>query len=303
MEDNLLSRVVCIATGKGGVGKTTLSANVGGLAAAAGHRTLLIDLDPQGDLADDLGYFADEEVDDGQHLATSMLMGTGLHAVLTDVRPNLDVIPGGDYLSDVSGAMLARQSRGSVQFDLLARALMPIIDNYDLIIIDTPPTDDTLQLLALKAARWLVIPTRADTASIRAIKRIAGRVAEARTGGHQVDILGVVLFGVPTAATRVRREAQDDIRQLLGDVAPLFDNGVRDSSSVARSAREKGALVHEIAEQVEGAEPFWKALRDGDSPQRLPGSAPALADDIVKVAEQVLQRIAALEESASGGVA
>lgn len=303
MAEDYLSRVVCVATGKGGVAKTTLAANMAGLAAAAGHRTLLIDLDPQGDLSDDLGYFDDQRVDDGQHLATSMLTGGDLHAVLTDVRPNLDVIPGGDYLSDVGGAMLARQSRGAVTFDLLSKSLAALAPTYDLVFIDTPPTDDALQLLALKAARWLVIPTKADTSSIRAIKRIASRVAEARSNEHQIDILGVVLVGVPTTATRVRSDAEADIRTMLGDVAPLFEGGIRDSASVARKTREYGILVHELAERVEGAEPFWRSLRDGTTPQRLPGSAPALADDHVRITEQVLRRIAVLEEDVSGGVA
>ena len=54
-----LSRVVCVANGKGGVNKTSIVAQVGGLAAAGGYRTLLVDLDPQGDLSDDLGYYSD----------------------------------------------------------------------------------------------------------------------------------------------------------------------------------------------------------------------------------------------------
>lgn len=295
-----LSRVICVATGKGGVSKTSLTANLAGLAAAAGHRTLLIDLDPQGDLADDLGYYSSDLVDDGQHLATAMLTGASLHAVISRVRKNLDVIPGGEHLSDLGGALLARQSRGAATFNLLANSLASLADDYDLIFIDTPPTDDALQLLALTAARWLLIPTKADTSSIRAIQRIAQRAVEARSSDHILDILGVVLVGVPTSATRVRGSAEADIKGLLGDVAPLFDAGIRDSAAVARETRSRGVLVHELAEQVEGAEPFWKSLRSGATPQRLPGSAPALADDYVRVTEQVLQRIDTLEHEARG---
>lgn len=296
MDESALARVVCTATGKGGVSKTSLTANVAALAAAAGHRTLVVDLDPQGDLSDDFGYFDDARLDEGQHLATAMLTGAPLRPVLTEVRPNLDVIPGGEYLSDVGGALLARQSRGTVAFDLLAASLAPVAGEYDLVFVDTPPTDDTLQLLALKASRWLVIPTKADTSSIRAIKRIATRVVEARSTAHRLDILGVVLVGVPTTASRVRSGAEADIRSLVGDAAPLFDCGIRDSAAVARKTREDGILVHELAERVEGAEPFWRSLRDKTAPQNLPGSAPALAGDYVRVAEQILLRIAALED-------
>lgn len=303
MNDTALGRVVCIATGKGGAFKTSLTANAAGLTAAAKHRTLLVDLDPQGDLSDDLGYFDDKRLDNGQHLATAMLTGTALRPVITNVRPNLDVIPGGDYLADLGGALLARQARGGATFDILAEALAPLAPDYDLIFIDTPPTDETLQLLALRASRWLVAPTKADTSSIRAVARIAARVAEARHDGHKLDLLGVVLAGVPTAAKRVRGDAENDIRTMLGGAAPLFDGFIRDSAAVARQARRDGLLVHELAEKVEGAEPFWQSLRAGTPITRLPGTAPDLAADYVRVVEQILYRINELETSAIGATA
>jgi chromosome partitioning protein len=299
MTEQALGRVVAIATGKGGTLKTSLTANAAGIAAAEGYKTLLVDLDPQGDLQDDLGFFDAPNLDDGQHLATAMLTGAPLRAILPAVRPNLDVIPGGGYLGDVGGALLARQARGGASFDLLAKALAPLASDYDLVFIDTPPTDETLQMLALRASRWLVIPTKADTSSIRAMRTIASKVAGAREGGHQLDLLGVVLAGVPTAAKRVRQEAENDIRTMLGDVAPLFEGFIRDSAAVARQARRDGILVHELAEKVEGAEPFWRSLRAGTPITRLPGTAPDLASDYVRVVEQILLRINELELGAT----
>lgn len=299
MNEQALDRVVAIATGKGGTLKTSLTANAAGIAAAEGYKTLLVDLDPQGDLQDDLGFFDDPKLDDGQHLATAMLTGSPLTALLPAVRPNLDVVPGGSYLGDVGGALLARQARGGASFDLLAKALAPLATDYDLVFIDTPPTDETLQSLALRASRWLVIPTKADTSSIRAMRTIASKVAGARVDGHQIDLLGVVLAGVPTAAKRVRQEAENDIRTMLGDVAPLFEGFIRDSAAVARQARRDGILVHELAEKVEGAEPFWRSLRAGTPIARLPGTAPDLASDYVRVVEQILLRINELEMGAT----
>ncbi|MFY0408941.1 ParA family protein [Solicola sp. PLA-1-18] len=295
-----LARVVCVANGKGGVTKTSLSANLAGLAAAAGYHTLLVDLDPQGDLSDDLGYFDDNTDDHGEQLAAALVTGSALRPTLTDVRPNLDVITGGEHLSDVTGALVSRLSRGASTTDLLARSLAPLAGQYDLVVVDTPPIDVTLQVIALGAARWLLIPTKADASSIRAIGRIAERVVDARSDVHQLDLLGVVLTGVPTAATRVRADAAADIAATVGTVAPLFDATIRASDAVARETRAKGLLVHELAEKVEGAQPFWKSLRDGTAPQRLPGSAPALAADYVAVTEQVLQRLDHLETQSRG---
>lgn len=306
MTNTALSRVVCIATGKGGAFKTSLAANAAGLSAAAGHKTLLIDLDPQGDLSDDLGYHDHPDHDGGQHLSTAMLTNAPLRPVISNARPNLDVIPGGDVVGDVGGALLARQARGGATFDLLAHSLTSLAPNYDLIFIDTPPTDEVLQLLALRASRWLVAPTKADTSSIRAVARIAARVAEARQGGHRLDLLGVVLAGVPTAAKRVRADAEADIKAMLGGAAPLFEGSIRDSAAAARQARRDGLLAHELAEQVEGTD-FWAALREAiatgsERPTRA-GSAPDLAADYVRMVEQILYRINELETATIGATA
>ena len=196
-----------------------------------------------------------------------MVTGQQLAPTLRDVRPGLDVVTGGVHLADVAGALAARASRGDSTTDLLARALAPLATKYDLVVVDTPPVDTTLQALALNASRWLLIPTKADASSIRGIQRIAERVADARQAGHEIDILGVVLAGVPTAARRVRAGAIADITAVLGDSASLLDAVVRSSDAVARECRTKGILAHELAEELEGAEPFWRALREGSTPQ------------------------------------
>ncbi len=90
------------------------------------------------------------------------------------------------------------------------------------------------------------------------------------------------------------------IRRSAGDVAPLFEGGIRDSAAVARETRARGVLAHELAEKVEGAEPFWKSLREGAPIARLPGSAPALANDYVRITDQVLRRIDQLETQGRG---
>lgn len=289
-----LSRVISIATGKGGVLKTSLAANMAGVTAAGGYRTLLVELDPQGDLGDDLGYFG--EHDGGEHLAAAILSGAPLKATLTDVRPNLDVVTGGPALSDVAAGLVSRASRGASTMDVLAKSLAPLAAEYELVIIDTPPVSEMLQLLALGASRWLVIPTKADASSIKAMRSIAQRVEEARTPEHELDVLGVVLAGIPVGASRVRREAENDIRSILGGLDLLMGQMIRDSPASARECRDRGKLAHEIAEEVEGAEPYWKALRAGKPIKRLPGSAPALAEDYVLLTDSLVRRLGALEQ-------
>ena len=98
-----MRRVVAIANGKGGVGKTSLTAGLAGLIAGAGYRVLTVDADPQGNLRRDLGY----DSTDGQSLASAIQSGTQLEP-LRDVRPNLDCIPGGAALYDLPATHVSR---------------------------------------------------------------------------------------------------------------------------------------------------------------------------------------------------
>ena len=90
-----LGRVVAIANGKGGVGKTSLTTTLAGLAATAGYRILLIDLDPQGNAGEDLGYTGAGTGDDGAGLVAALAADTALAVTLPQARPGIDVICGG----------------------------------------------------------------------------------------------------------------------------------------------------------------------------------------------------------------
>jgi chromosome partitioning protein len=220
---------------------------------------------------------------------------------ITQVRPGIDVISGGEKLNDLAAMLVARGMRGGEVNNLLAASLAELMQRrtdadgnlpYDLILIDCPPGEPTLQLLALCAARWLVIPTKADNASLRGMAQIASRVVEARQYNETVDLLGVVLCDIVTSAKRLRRDTEAKITTMLSGAAPLFSNVIRNSTS-AYNARDQGLLAFEYSEQT-SAEPFWEALKAGRSPKSI-GSAPALAEDYVLLADEILRRIAALE--------
>src|ERR1700709_1561753 len=133
-----MRRVVAVANAKGGVGKTSVTAGLAGLAAKSGSRVLTIDADPQGNLSLDLGY----PISDGQGLALAIQSGYPL-SPLRNVRPNLDCVPGGSALFDIPATYIARMSRGQTMTGLRA-ALEQVApeqpgQDYDLILVDTPP--------------------------------------------------------------------------------------------------------------------------------------------------------------------
>ena len=124
--DFALARVIAIVNDKGGVGKTSIAANLAGQFAGAGYRCLLIDLNRQANLADDLGYRDSDADDQGAGLLGSVLAGTPLVPAL-DVRPKLDVVCGGARLEDLTPIMVSRlQNRGRRAFRVLGDVLAPI---------------------------------------------------------------------------------------------------------------------------------------------------------------------------------
>lgn len=298
-----LQRVVTVANGKGGVGKSSTACNVAGLAALAQWKVLLIDLDPQGSAGRLLGYRMTGQSDGGAHLVSAVIgSGTPLAPPLTGVREGLDVVPGGEKLDELEDLLTGRVRRGQAAYGALADALEPVAGDYDLIVIDTPPTRPTLLRLALAASRWLVVPTRPGRMSIDGIENLARDMTAARTVNPALELLGVVLYDVEITATAIRRNALDDVESVLGGAAHAFTSVIRHALLPAVESEERGLLIHEIAEQVDQAEPFWKALQEGRKPVRVPGSAPALAEDFVLLTQEILTAIDS-RETAEGASA
>jgi chromosome partitioning protein len=292
-----LTRVIAVEQGKGGVGKTSVTCNLAGLTALAGYPTLVIDFDPQGNVGDDLGY----EGDHGKSLRNAIITESPLNPI-KNVRPNLDVVPGGDMVADLPALVQSRRDRGDNDesaIQALAFSLAPIADSYDFIWIDCPPGEKTLQLMALAAARWVLVPTHTDVSSRKGLRKVADRFGDLRTRGtnEYLDLLGVVLTHVTTAATRVRAEARDAIvEDLGGDPSLLLDTTIRFAEASANRARNTGRLAHELEAAAGQDEPWWKAIREGRAPQpRVPESASNLAGDYEALAREVLERIAVAE--------
>ena len=292
-----LARVVVVAQGKGGVGKTSLTANVAGLAAKAGHRVLAIDLDQQGNLARDLGYAPD----DGEKLFRAVLSGDGL-PILTNVRPGLDVVPGGPAVGDLLGVAFTRSARGGNDLtDLLDAALRPVVGNYDLILVDTPPGERLLVEAALSVASYVVIPTRADDASLDGLERVAERWAAARARNPSLMLLGVCLFGVGARSKRLTEMARGVVQDLLGESAPVFTAQIRHLESAAVDARRQGLLVHELeGEAVAAQKGRLAALRAKERPSSalFTRDAAGLAGDYEELAVEIVARISDLEVQA-----
>lgn len=307
-----IQRAIVIAQGKGGVGKTTVTTNIGGLAASSGLRVLIVDLDQQGNVARDLGF----EPNTGDDLLTALVGGAPL-PLLRGVRERLDVVPGGPAIGDAAALFNARASRGGGELaDVLEAKLGAIANNYDLILIDTPPGDRVIVEAALAIASAVAIPTRMDEASIDGVSRVAERFIAVRERNPQLRLAGVILFAITSRTTRLERDVRDALNAILGDAAPVFDTRVRHLDSAAADARRRGLLVHELEQAgVDDRTDRLKTLKaakriaDTDERKRFVQAAEdkslyarntsGLAGDYADLARELLVRMAELEREES----
>lgn len=280
--------VLAIANAKGGAGKTSVVANVGGVAAASDYRVLLCDLDPQGNLERDLGYRA--RSDKGESLVEALRTGRAERVtVLRGVRENLDVIAGGVQLEDWQ-AIATSPGRAATASTALTSLLGTLAAEYDLVLLDCPPGNRLLQQQALTAARFVVIPSRADAASIDGVEGVATVFDLVESVNPEVEALGVVLFGITTSASAVRRKAENDVARTFGTPDVLFRTAIRHSEKVAQDCRERGQLVIEYEADLDSQLGYWAARKAGKEVQRLSAASRGLAEDYIRLTEEIVQR-------------
>jgi len=287
----LLDRVFAVINNKGGVLKTSVTTNLAGQLAAAGTRVLVIDLDRQGNCAQDLGYGTDDRNDQGMGIVQSVLGATALRPI-QNVRPNLDVVPGGKRMDDLRALLTARRSDSPyAAANALVLSLAHIARDYEVILLDCPPGEPIVQEVALGVARWLLVPVRSDASSRAGMEEVAARLESVRQVNPDVELLGVLLTATTQTATRIHERVYARIREDLGPDAYIFKSRIRYAEAAASDARERGELAHELDKIVSGQPRWYEALRNGQPVERLAGSASTLAGDYAALAQEFVQTL------------
>ncbi len=292
-----MNNTYVIGNGKGGVGKTTTALHLAALCALDGARALVIDLNGQGNTPQLLGFANTPEDDNGLNLYQAITAGIPLKPV-RDVRPNLDVVPGGDYVKKVGPSILMDLFSGeeqAVAYTALARAISPIAKDYKIIFIDTPPENQTALRLALGAGRFVVVPIKTEVGmSRKGLRELAGDVRLMREINPFLTILGGFVFASERGATKVRREAHDAIASDLGAEC-VFKAYIRHTEKVSQDMSKFGRLSFELEKEIDNNPTFWQLRRGQVNPADAVIISPAargVAEDFQALAKEVLLRAA-----------
>jgi chromosome partitioning protein len=246
-----VSRVLCVANQKGGVGKTTTSINLAAGLAKAGHATLLVDLDPQCNATTGLGLQPTMRHPLVHHMPLS-------DSVFETYVDRLHVLPGSRSFRDTNEIVRGVEHRQTLQYHLGSAA-----DAYTYVVIDCPPSLGDLTQAALSASQEVVMPIQCEyfameglTQMIEVIRRVM------KQPGRNLEFGGIVLT-MYDETLELTGEVEREVREFFGDIvfetvvprdvtvseAPSFGKSVLDHAPRSRGARAYIELCMEVMEQ------------------------------------------------------
>lgn len=254
-----LPRVIAVANQKGGVGKTTTAINLGASLADLGYRTLIIDLDPQGNASTGLGI-------DNRNLETSMYDVIMHEAPLENaIEPasvrNLFVAPAS---LDLAGAEIELVPAFSRELRL-RRAIEVVLDDYDFILIDCPPSLGLLTVNGLAAASEVLVPIQCEYYALEGLGQLLRNVDLVRRSLNPSLEVSTLICVMYDARTKLADQVVTEVREHFGDKvcrtvvprtvrlseAPSFGQPIITFDPVSRGS----VAYKELAKEVSGGAP------------------------------------------------
>ncbi|XPV76350.1 MAG: ParA family protein [Desulfovibrio sp.] len=204
-----MARIIVCANQKGGVGKTTTAVNLSASLAVMEKKVLLIDVDPQGNASSGLGFYPGEE---RENIYTALFNPSSVRSAIveTDV-PYLHLLPG---TQNLAGAEVELADKIGREF-YLREMISEIEDDYEYIILDSPPSLGVLTVNALCAARELLVPLQCEYYALEGIAQLlmTYELVKKRLNSD-LEILGVVLT-MYDRRNRLSWQVKNEVRKAL----------------------------------------------------------------------------------------
>lgn len=232
-----MARVIAIANQKGGVGKTTTAINLGASLAVAEKRTLVIDIDPQGNASSGLG------VEGREALKTTydLLVGNASvqECTVKEVGfPFLDVIPS---TRDLVGAEIELVDSGDRE-TVLREAIRSVLGDYDYILVDCPPSLGLLTLNTLAAADSVLIPIQCEFYALEGLSQLLNTVRLVqRNLNRGLDIEGVLLT-MYDRRLNLSKQVAAEAREYFGD--KVYESAIPRNVRLAEAPSFGRPIIH-----------------------------------------------------------
>ncbi len=250
--------IISIVNQKGGVGKTTTAVNLADSLARNKQKTLLIDLDPQGNTTSSFGIDKNNQ----GHTAYDALINqnTFQEVVQKDIRENLDMIVSNIDLAGAEIEMVSIVSRETILKDLLAEGK----DNYDVILIDCPPSLGLLTVNALVASDSVLIPIQAEYYALEGLSQLLNTIDLVKKDMNpDLYIFGVLVTMFDTR-TQLAHQVSGEIKKFFNHLvfktiiprnvrlseAPSFGLPIQEHDKWSKGARSYKALAKEVIERI-----------------------------------------------------
>ena len=233
-----MTDVLAVANQKGGVAKTTTVHSLGVASAELGRRVLVVDLDPQACLTFSLGFDPDA-LDHSLHDVFVRRESVSDVACPVPGVPGLDLLPATIDLAGSEVHLLTRTGREHV----LERALEPVLDRYDLVLIDCPPSLGVLTINGLTAANSVLIPLQCEALSHRGVGQLLETIEDVRAFANSDLTVRGIIVTMYDERTRHSRHIMEEVEARYG--IPVLQPPVRKSIRFAEApARGKSILQH-----------------------------------------------------------
>lgn len=205
------ARIFSIVNQKGGVGKTTTAINIATAMSAIGKKVLLIDMDPQGNASTGLGIDANDRINTIYEVIIGQI--SARDAIIKTKIPSLKIIVSTVDLSASEVELVNIENR---EF-LLKNALREIVDDFDIIVIDCPPSLGLLTINALCASDSILIPMQCEFFSLEGLSHLLNTVGLIKDNLNQNLAISGIILTMHDKRNKLTEQVEEDVRNFLGD--------------------------------------------------------------------------------------